>query len=107
VIGEGGFIGEISLYDLLPDDAYYIPADVELTDFHVHSLRRGLGWGHILMAAALRYADRYGWAVFLRAVPYGSTPAELTKLLKFYRSYGFRQVRRGDKRELIRRALQK
>lgn len=99
-IGAGGFIGEVSLRSVADDDAY-TGADVELTDLHVHPLRRGRGWGRELVQCALAHAQRRRWVVFLRAVPYGSKPASLRQLIAFYKSCGFKQLRRGDDREYV------
>lgn len=108
VVGTGGFLGEATLQGLLETD-YYVrrsdeePSYVELTNVYVHPQRRGRGWGAAVVEAALTHAERRGWPVFLRAIPYGKEPADLDQLIRFYRSYGFRQLRRGDARELIKR----
>lgn len=109
VIGAGGFTGEVSLQELLPDDSGAKREGVrcvELTDFHVHPLRRGRGWGATLLGEALRHADRYGWDVFLRVVPYGKGGGlDVGQLRQLYHRYGFRRLRRNDDRELVRRSL--
>jgi GNAT superfamily N-acetyltransferase len=107
-IGTGGFLGEITLQGLADTDYYVRRSDeersyVELTNYFVHPLRRHLGWGRELFETAIAHAEKRHWPVFLRAVPYGRSPADLERLVTFYRSYGFRQVRRGDKRELVLR----
>ena len=103
-IGAGGFIGEVSLFELSNEDLYVRGRDrrkfVELSDLHVHPLRRGKGWGRELLSTALTHAQRYDWCVFIRVIPYAADPMELDCLMDFYKRYGFKS-RRNDKREMI------
>lgn len=105
-LGEGGFLGEVTLQRLSVADSYVLQDGVpcyELTNLYVHPKRRGKGWATQLMETALEFSKKRGADVFLRVVPYGCAPADSTRLIKFYRSYGFKQVRRGDKLELVLR----
>lgn len=105
-IGNGGFLGEVTLTPVAETDQYVLREGRkcwELTNLFVHPLRRNLGWARTLVSTALAFAHARKADVFLRVVPYGVAPANLERLTKFYRSYGFRQVMRGDKRELVLR----
>ena len=106
-IGAGGFIGEVSLFELSQEDSYVRAAlgctckCVELSNLHVHPLRRCKGWGRELLSTALCHAQRHKWAVFIRVIPYAKDSIDLECLTKFYKRYGFTQLKRNDKRELI------
>ncbi len=103
-IGAGGFIGEVSLFELSIEDEYVRHGSkaiyVELSDLHVHSMRRGLGWAHLLVSAALQEAQRQGWRVFLRAIPYNKPTLNRDALIAFYRGWGFKSTKL-DEREMI------
>jgi ribosomal protein S18 acetylase RimI-like enzyme len=104
VIGDGGFIGEVSLFEMAEDDKYVITNKVlkyvELSDLHVHPLRRKSGWAHALMTIALKYAKRKGYRVFLRAIPYSKPKIKQEALIAFYKQYGFKSTRL-DQREMM------
>lgn len=104
VIGEGGFIGEVSLYELAESDTYIKGRStqkfVELTNLHIHPLRRGRGWADSLITAALRYARRNGWCVFLRAIPYNKPRVRIEGLIEMYGKYGFKSTKH-DRREMV------
>lgn len=110
VIGRGGFIGEVSLFELSQNDAHVRGRDrrvyVELSNLHIHPLRRGRGWSHVLLRAALAHAAARGWCVFLRTVPYNKPTMNEELLRKLYRGYGFKSLR-GDPREMVLRWPQK
>lgn len=103
-IGHSGFIGEVSLFELAESDMYIRHTSkrtyVELSNLHIHPLRRGQGWADSLMVAALRYARQRGWVVFIRAIPYNKPRMTTDDLIAFYRRYGFRS-RRSDEREMV------
>jgi GNAT superfamily N-acetyltransferase len=104
VIGAGGFIGEVTLFELSPEDFYVRGRDrrryVELSDLHVHPLRRRRGWADVLIKAALREARNRDWPVFLRAIPYNKPALDKDDLIAFYKRYGFKSTR-NDKREMV------
>lgn len=106
VVGEGGFIGEVSLYELSEQDVHVRGRDkrhyVELTNLHIHPLRRGRGWADSLITAALRYARRNGYCVFLRCVPYNKPRVKVAGLISLYGKYGFKSLKH-DNREMVRR----
>lgn len=103
-IGAGGFIGEITLKELSESD-YYIRGRskrkfVELTDLHIHPLRRRRGWADSLITTALRYAKRRNWCVFLRCVPYNKPRVRVAGLIALYSKYGFKSLK-NDEREMV------
>lgn len=104
-VGRGGFIGEVSLCELLPMDANIkgnsTRTYVELTNLHIHPMRRGQGWATVLIRAALQHADERGWVVFLRCIPYNKPCITTTGLCKLYRQHGFKS-RKTDPREMVR-----
>jgi len=103
-IGGGGFIGEVSLFELGEYDDYVArkagSACVMLSNLHVHPLRRGRGWGRILVETALAHAQKKGWCVFIRVVPYNDSTLDAAGLTEFYKSLGFKSMRH-DKREML------
>ena len=103
-IGEGGFVGEVSLFNLSVEDNYVRGRDqrvyVELSNFHVHPLRRKLGWGKILLRAALRHAERRKWSVFIRVIPYSKIRPDFERLMKLYTDHGFVKTK-NDPREMV------
>lgn len=109
-IGSGGFIGEVTLFELAPEDGYIRGRDsrtyVELSNLHVHPLRRGRGWSRKLLRAALAYARARDWCVFLRTIPYNKPAMDARMLAALYRRYGFRATR-YDSREMVLRWPQK
>lgn len=109
-IGEGGFIGEVSLFELSNEDAYIKGRSqrvyVELSNLHIHPLRRGKGWSDSLMHAAMQYARARGWVVFIRAIPYNKPRIKLERLIAFYERRGFKSTKR-DRREMLCRTKAK
>jgi GNAT superfamily N-acetyltransferase len=104
-MGAGGFIGEVSLFALAESDQYVRGRGddrmyVELSNFYVHPLRRGRGWGRELLTTAIAYAQGSGWVIFLRVVPYGRSPSSVDELLVLYRQHGFKCTR-CDPREML------
>jgi GNAT superfamily N-acetyltransferase len=103
-IGKGGFIGEVSLFALSEEDVYVRGNDtrtyVELSNLHIHPLRRAKGWGRELLSTALVHAQHRGWVVFIRAIPYNAGSLDLDCLMAFYKRYGFKSTRR-DRREML------
>jgi GNAT superfamily N-acetyltransferase len=105
VIGTGGFTGEAALAEPYSE---MLPLKQRrplllFTDFYVHPLRRGLGWGTRLLRAVVRWADRRGWDLVTYASAYGvrSLPNEL--LTSWYcHVFDFRPAR-ADPRFLVRR----
>ena len=106
IVGAGGFIGEITLEAMTATDHYIRGRDkrvyVELTNLHIHPLRRGKGWSDILIRKALGHAQQRGWCVFLRCVPYNKPHMKADDLIAFYSRYGFKSLR-GDRREMVLR----
>lgn len=106
VIGNGGFIGEVSLFVLAESDHYIKGRSqrhyVELSNLYVHPKRRGRGWARELLTVAIQYAREREWIIFIRAIPYGKDHGELDELLATYRRYGFRS-RKSDPREMVLR----
>lgn len=103
-IGEGGFIGEVSLFELSDEDQYVRHTSarkyVELSNLHIHPLRRGLGWSDSLLIAAISYARARNWTIFLRAIPYNKPHMSADRLVAYYKCYGFRS-RARDPREMV------
>lgn len=106
-VGAGGFIGEVSLFHLSEYDLYvckrYKYTFVELSNLHVHPLRRGRGWADTLMHAAIAHAEENAWGLFLRCVPYNKPLLTADELIAFYKRYGFKSTR-NDPREMLRPA---
>jgi len=105
-IGKGGFIGEVSLFELAEADMYVKGRSkrtyVELSNLYVHPLRRGRGWARELLKVAIAHARQNNHVVFLRAVPYGTAPHTLGDLLALYARYGFKhRAGADDLRELV------
>lgn len=88
-MGAGGFIGEVSLLELRE-------GVVELSNLHVHPLRRGKGWSRVLVQTALDYADEQGWRVWLRITPYNNPTLDEHALRRFYAGFGFKLVRKAS-----------
>lgn len=103
-MGAGGFIGEVSLFELSSEDLYIKHgskrAYVELSNLHIHPLRRGQGWADSLMTAALCHARNEEWHIFLRAIPYNNPTLTADELIAFYSRYGFRSTK-YDPREMV------
>lgn len=103
---EGGFFGQIILSKPAEPVLEFVRPRkgvpmLEVKDFYVHPLRRGFGWGAMLMRKACAYADRIGADMVLRAAPHGRKRTrdgrrlpfrEYEQLKEFYRAFGFRQV---------------
>lgn len=95
-IGAGRNKGEVTLFDWSPKEKVQVPhcgtRTIELTDLYVPPGQRKLGWGRILVTTALKYANRYNWAVIIRIYPYGPKKMKFEQLETFYKSFGFKHI---------------
>jgi GNAT superfamily N-acetyltransferase len=109
-IERGIFAGEASLFELAKSDEYVKHSSkkkyVELSDVFIDKGARSDGWGNMLINVALAYAQRNGWCIFLRAIPYDNSPLSVTELMGFYRKHGFKSTKH-DEREMIWRPRRK
>lgn len=104
VIGAGGVQGSIELTAA--------PADVAgvlcrpgfklcfMSHLYLHPSLRGKGYSADLLRAALGWADRHGYDVWLYCAPYGPQTVRgkpvrqnVAALKRLYRSWGFRHTR--------------
>jgi GNAT superfamily N-acetyltransferase len=114
-VGSGGFLGEVSLYtnnytSAQPTYTLY------MSDFHVHPMRRELGWGTLLLAECTSWADAEGAAVITYARPFGRkrnkfgtqrARAEEGDLERFYKSFGFRRCAALEQPYTLKRPCKK
>lgn len=81
---------------------------VELTDVHAHPFCRGKGWSRLAVEAAMEYADKRDWDVYLRVCVYGTVGKRVprlttTQLAAFYTSLGFKPVGPSLELQMVRR----
>lgn len=111
VVGEGRVTAEASLYlcgqfevGLHQREGHRL---VELTDVYAHPFCRGRGWARVAAGAAIAYADRKQFDLYLRICVYGTVGKRVRRLdhaqLKaFYKSLGFVDLDVSQK-EMVRR----
>lgn len=104
-VGAGGFIGEVTVRPVTDPDVLRavqrpgVPL-LFLTELFVHPMRRGRGWSHALLQAAIQHAAAEGADLWLYASPYGSKRAghrsvhrpTTEELEALYSRHGFRPV---------------
>jgi GNAT superfamily N-acetyltransferase len=63
------------------------------TEFYVHPLRRGMGWGTKLLDSMCAWADRRGWDLITYPRAYGNGARPNNEMLRsLYCGWGFRTL---------------
>jgi GNAT superfamily N-acetyltransferase len=103
-LGAGGVQGSVELSPAPADVAGVLSRPgyrlCFLSHLYLHPSLRGKGYSEPLLKAALGWADRYGYDVWLYCAPYGparvrgkAVRQNVTALKRLYRRWGFRHTR--------------